>query len=68
MDIVEEIRLEATDRINKYQSETKKKWHDRKVRLKDKELVNLVLQRVAVRDRYPLGPHGADQSMGRLRA
>lgn len=46
----------------------KKKWHDRKVRLKDKELVNLVLQRVAVRDRYPLGPHGADQSMGRLRA
>jgi hypothetical protein len=32
-DIIEEVRLEAIEQINKYQSETRK-WCDRKVKFK----------------------------------
>jgi hypothetical protein len=45
-DVIEGIRLQAVENINKYQAETIK-WHDRKVRLKNIEPGHLVLRRVA---------------------
>jgi hypothetical protein len=45
-DVIEGIRLEAVENINKYQAETIK-WRDRKVRLKNIEPGHLVLRRVA---------------------
>jgi hypothetical protein len=45
-DVIEGIRLQAVENINKYQAETIK-WHDRKVRLKNIRAGHLVLRRVA---------------------
>jgi hypothetical protein len=45
-DVIEGIRLQAVENINKYQAETIK-WRDRKVRLKNIEPGHLVLRRVA---------------------
>jgi hypothetical protein len=45
-DVIEGIRLQAVENINKYQVETIK-WHDRKVRLKNIKPGHLVLRRVA---------------------
>jgi hypothetical protein len=45
-DVIEGIRLQAVENINKYQAETIK-WHDRKVNLKNIEPGHLVLRRVA---------------------
>jgi hypothetical protein len=45
-DVIEGIRLQAMENINKYQAETIK-WRDRKVRLKNIEPGHLVLRRVA---------------------
>jgi hypothetical protein len=44
-DTKEGTRLQAVENINKYQDETRK-WHDRKVRLKNIKLGHLVLRRV----------------------
>jgi hypothetical protein len=45
-DVIEGIRLQAVENINKYQAETIK-WRDRKVRLKNIKPGHLVLRRVA---------------------
>jgi hypothetical protein len=45
-DVVEGIRLQAVENINKYQAKTIK-WRDRKVWLKNIKPGHLVLQRVA---------------------
>jgi hypothetical protein len=45
-DIIEGVRLQAVEKINKYQAETIK-WRDRKVRLKNIKPGHLVLRRVA---------------------
>ena len=45
-DVIEGIRLQAMENINKYQAEIIK-WRDRKVRLKHIEQGHLVLRRVA---------------------
>jgi hypothetical protein len=45
-DAIEGIRLQAVEKINKYQAEIIK-WRDRKVRLKNIKLGHLVLQRIA---------------------
>jgi hypothetical protein len=45
-DVIEGIRLQAVENINKYQAETIK-WRDRKVRLKNIKPRHLVLRRVA---------------------
>jgi hypothetical protein len=45
-DVIEGIRLQVVENINKYQAETIL-WRDRKVRLKNIKLGHLVLQRVA---------------------
>jgi hypothetical protein len=45
-DAIEGIRLQAVEKINKYQDETIK-WRDRKVRLKNIKPGHLVLRRVA---------------------
>jgi hypothetical protein len=45
-DVIEGIRLQAVENINKYQVETIK-WRDRKVRLKNIKPGHLVLRRVA---------------------
>ena len=44
--VIEGIRLQAVENINKYQAETIK-WRDRKVKLKNIEPGHLVLRRVA---------------------
>jgi hypothetical protein len=46
IDVIEGIRLQAMENINKYQAETIK-WRDRKVKLKNIEPGHLVLRRVA---------------------
>jgi hypothetical protein len=48
-DVIEGIRLQAVENINKYQAETIK-WRDRKVRLKNIKPGHLVLRRVANAD------------------
>jgi hypothetical protein len=45
-DSIEGVRLQAIDRINKYQTETAK-WQDKKVRLKNIKPGHLVLRRIA---------------------
>jgi hypothetical protein len=45
-DVIEGIRLQAVENINKYQAETIK-WRDKKVRLKNIKPGHLVLRRVA---------------------
>jgi hypothetical protein len=45
-DVIEGIKLQAVENINKYQAETIK-WRDRKVRLKNIKPGHLVLRRVA---------------------